>query len=659
MSQASQSIWSRRFYLRPHPNRTARKLVEESGLPTPVRSWILDVTQRSRLWRSERAEVAREIIAHALDAIEHGKDPDELLASMGDPKTLAKLVRRSMKRKRPWIWKRFRDTRRAIGVIVVLLVIFYGTLAARFYLSSPSVTTNYLAQMNERREQFDESEHAWPIYEEVVRSWRKAYQEERDIQDLRAASERTAADVHSDYEREERFWAGIDNPDEMSPDHPDYERTVSLYKSFRPNFDRVIEASTLPALGVLYTARFESIEHPDGTLEERAIPPSHDPNENEPLFNVLLPHLGSMRQFTNLLSFDAIIAAREGDADRAQRDLLAILHITRQLQQEPGFIISDMVGIAMISMCRETLLGLIQDHPALFSKDQLIELAHTLSDVSSRVTMSFENEQIMFYDLLQRVYTDNGNGNGHLTPEGMKLISEISSIYENIENFNPNEGFRAFLDPAATALLPDRKSAKARYDGYMNTFKSVLHEGPQSSWKVRQAEQQIVIDSDEAIVLDPVDIMTPALGSATHVVFRSNTESEASVLALALEIHRIDHGRYPDSLGSLSPKLVPSIPEDPMNPGRPMLYKRTDTGYLIYSTGSDGDDDDGNGVDKRSRTGRDAMNFEIRYGQQPVQVTRTKRIFVAELKSYETYAQQTPPDLDWILVEMDRSQNPE
>ena len=346
MSTDTRSIWTRPiFHLRPHPDRTARRLVEESELPAPIRSWILEVTGRSGLWRSERAEVARELIAHAHDALDHGRDPDEALRSMGYPRILATLVRRSMKRKRPWIWKRLRDLRRAVGAAIVLMLVFYATLAARFYLSSPNITTDYLAQFNEHRIRFDESDYAWPIYQDAAREWAPIYKAERDLQDGRASAARNADDVYTRFEIDERYWAGIDDPNRMTTGHPDYERTVAIYKSFRPQLDRIIEATSLPLLGVLYASEYETIEHPDGTTETRSIPPSNDPSENDPLFNVLLPHLGSMRQLTNHLAFDARIAVREGDADRAHRDLLAMLRLTRQLQNEPGFVISDLVEI--------------------------------------------------------------------------------------------------------------------------------------------------------------------------------------------------------------------------------------------------------------------------------------------------------------------------
>lgn len=62
---------------------------------------------------------------------------------------------------------------------------------------------------------------------------------------------------------------------------------------------------------------------------------------------------------------------------------------------------------------------------------------------------------------------------------------------------------------------------------------------------------------------------------------------------LAIERWRLAHnGRLPDSLADLVPGFLPSIPLDPFDE-KPLRYKKTEHGYMVYSIGPDLADDGG------------------------------------------------------------------
>ena len=48
---------------------TVQSLVTDASMPEPLAAIVRDVTKRSRLWRSEKADVAMELIAHFTDGI--------------------------------------------------------------------------------------------------------------------------------------------------------------------------------------------------------------------------------------------------------------------------------------------------------------------------------------------------------------------------------------------------------------------------------------------------------------------------------------------------------------------------------------------------------------------------------------------------------------
>ncbi len=67
---------------------------------------------------------------------------------------------------------------------------------------------------------------------------------------------------------------------------------------------------------------------------------------------------------------------------------------------------------------------------------------------------------------------------------------------------------------------------------------------------------------------------------------------DTSRLGLALEIYRIEHGDYPDTLADLVPEIIPELPLDPLT-GDDYIYRQEDEGFVVYSVGRNGTDDGG------------------------------------------------------------------
>lgn len=67
---------------------------------------------------------------------------------------------------------------------------------------------------------------------------------------------------------------------------------------------------------------------------------------------------------------------------------------------------------------------------------------------------------------------------------------------------------------------------------------------------------------------------------------------ELAKLALALAACKADKGEFPTSLNELRGKYIPEIPLDIFS-GKPLVYRRVDKGYLLYSVGDDMKDDGG------------------------------------------------------------------
>lgn len=87
--------------------------------------------------------------------------------------------------------------------------------------------------------------------------------------------------------------------------------------------------------------------------------------------------------------------------------------------------------------------------------------------------------------------------------------------------------------------------------------------------------------------------MIPAITTVEKKFLHTHTALQLSALACALERCRIAEGAYPETLASLVPRYVSTLPHDVMT-GEPLHYRRTDDGrFLLYSVAMNGIDDGG------------------------------------------------------------------
>ena len=69
--------------------------------------------------------------------------------------------------------------------------------------------------------------------------------------------------------------------------------------------------------------------------------------------------------------------------------------------------------------------------------------------------------------------------------------------------------------------------------------------------------------------------------------------AESARVACALERFHLAHGKYPESLASLSPEFIATLPNDLVN-GQPLHYHPTGDGhFVIYSVGWNEKDEGG------------------------------------------------------------------
>jgi len=106
-----------------------------------------------------------------------------------------------------------------------------------------------------------------------------------------------------------------------------------------------------------------------------------------------------------------------------------------------------------------------------------------------------------------------------------------------------------------------------------------------------------------------VALFVPVLEVVVTVEDYRNTESELLRLAACLTAHRAEMGEYPVTLNALLPNVLANLPVD-IYRDRPFVYRRTKSGYLLYSLGPNGIDDGGNNEIHGKLKGRNVRDFD-------------------------------------------------
>jgi hypothetical protein len=103
------------------------------------------------------------------------------------------------------------------------------------------------------------------------------------------------------------------------------------------------------------------------------------------------------------------------------------------------------------------------------------------------------------------------------------------------------------------------------------------------------------------ILYSPFGTALPLIQGQYQIHLRIRADMDCAIMALAIERYRLKEGNLPETLEALVPGYLPQVYLDPFD-GKPLRYKRIDSGYMIYTIGEDGSDDGGRGWDRKTRT---------------------------------------------------------
>ena len=267
--------------------------------------------------------------------------------------------------------------------------------------------------------------------------------------------------------------------------------------------------------------------------------------------------------------------ADNGDIETAWSNCVALTKFSGHLQGH-GLLIEQLVGIAIEGLAKSIAFTLLDRVavPADVLKNAQEELDRQFG--RQEPVISLEAEKVFWYDQIQRTFTDDGQGGGRMLARGMAYVL-TDDWKQNLWRF-------------ISFNHPDRKDAVTKIDKYFMKTDELFALSPRDL-------QNEGIDANEWAEALQLSFMLKMQGPAHYrvgqITWRMRTGREALLTVLAVMRFEKEKGRYPASLDELvKAGYLKKLPMDPYSDG-PLVYRRTESGFLLYSFGRNLKDDGG------------------------------------------------------------------
>ncbi len=308
-----------------------------------------------------------------------------------------------------------------------------------------------------------------------------------------------------------------------------------------------------------------------------------DPADPASLDWVALPAVTENRAIARLLLARAALALGEDDLATARRNLLACHRHARLISGNPTGI-GSLVAIACESLAVKGDVLVLQH--ADLSKEEALEYRDQLRALPAMVPagdkvdlyvrfMFLERATAIADDRVSEQYLDTWVYSEETIDEVARVLP-TSVVDWNVVLRNTN---KLCDDAAAAWRIEDRTKRDVALGKVADELNRIDSRGKSPGLG--------------SLVASPGKVMTDhmlwhLIGSMRFdPAVRDNNAMRMQLVdvALSLAAHRAEHGVYPQALSDLVPAYLDEIPED-LFVGKPLHYKRSETGYLLYSVGT-------------------------------------------------------------------------
>lgn len=333
-------------------------------------------------------------------------------------------------------------------------------------------------------------------------------------------------------------------------------------------------------------------------------------SENNSLGHIDLSYLSNFREAAYCLQFQSKLYAATHKIRQAFESAMHLKQMAVPLY-DSKMLIAQLTGMAVDGLATQAAFQIL-DSAVIDSK----ALAHFQSQFEQvpqpEITNSFQAEKLFAYNAVQRVFTDDGTGDGRLIPHRLFTYREYLKLHGAVSRPRFYSTIPVIYLRTVWASLnhPTRRETLQLVEEVYELLDQLAGKTP---WQMSQ--QGSSYDHEMQNLTHDNYFVTSRFarrGRMCEMYHRCIATNNALITTIAILRYKADKSKLPENLDQLvSAGYIKELPMDPFGPG-PLTYKRIGSDFKLYSLGVDFDDDDGAGYNWGHREGGDQLFWPIK-----------------------------------------------
>jgi hypothetical protein len=289
------------------------------------------------------------------------------------------------------------------------------------------------------------------------------------------------------------------------------------------------------------------------------------------IFTMDLNDIQRSRETCRVLYVDALVRAHDGDMDGAAESCQAIVNTAGAFRQHP-------ILVGYLVRCAEQAIAIDAIQRTLGQGSVTEPQLKKLQDLLQR---EVDNDGLLDAMRGERAGTHQlfaSLRDGRMTLSQLTLTGAPPGSAQGVAD--------RLLDAFPGTVLRQYPA----YLRYMTEYvRACKRDMPEREEKLLELDKQTRTKSNMLMRL-----MMPAVAKVAQASTRSQAALRCATVAVAAERYRIKHGAWPAAPNDLvQDGLLAKLPNDPYD-GKSLRWKRTQTGFVIYSVSLDKTDNGGN-----------------------------------------------------------------
>lgn len=317
----------------------------------------------------------------------------------------------------------------------------------------------------------------------------------------------------------------------------------------------------------------------------------------------ILPDMAAFRKCQRILMYKAIIEAENGETNKSLETILLGLKLARASSLDVPTMTSQLVRIAMDAIALRTLQDI--NTKGMGEEVSYHEIIKELTESREEplIYLAVKNEEFIYgiqmYNWQKQEYFKINKDREITEEERKQAVEEIKKYHPDITE----DYIKSIIDNPEKLLLNQEHT-------YLKTMRQVISVTKSPYWesfkKLEDIENELKKGPTPETAIPLMSL--PAISRAYLQEARNKALLGAAQIGLANRIYKQEHGEYADTLSQLTPEILPALPLDPFI-GKDYVYRKMETGFIVYSVGEDLTDD--GGIEKGT-SGRPDIVWEVK-----------------------------------------------